>query len=117
MTERLIQNDNLPDQEFEIYDDDGAAVNITGATINFYFTNNNTGTVVNNGHTAMTITDAVSGECKYVWDNHTPASPVDLATAGKYTAEIEVTFVSGLIETVFDTFKYYVRQELGPVAP
>ncbi len=114
MTERLVQNDNLPDQEFEIYDDDGSRVNIAGATVNFYFVNDEDGTTANTGHTAMTITDAANGECKYEWDNHAPASPVALATAGDYTAELEVTFAGGDVETVFDTFKYIVRQGLGP---
>jgi len=108
----LVQNDNRPDQPFTIYDDTGTVVNLTGCTVKFFFRNDNSHIVVNLAHATMTLTDAANGIVKYVWDNHAPLAPFDLATAGEYTAEIEVTFPDGTVETVRDTFAYHVRQEV-----
>jgi hypothetical protein len=116
LTEYLVQNDNKPDQEFVLTTEDGNAQNLTDTTVNFYFMNDNSREIVNDGHTEMTITNAAAGECTYVWDNHSPDDPVDLATPGGFTAEVEVTLSDGKIQTVYDTYKYHIRQELGPVA-
>lgn len=117
MTTYLVQNDNQPSQVFTLADDTGTVVVLTGCTVNFYFKNNSSGSVVNDQHTLMTIVDPLAGIVQYVWDNHLPLTPCDLATPGEYTAEIRVTYPDGTLETAYDTFKYHVREKIGPVVP
>lgn len=109
----VVQGDNKPDLNFTIKDADGVAINITGCTINFYFRKKATVTVINSGHTACTITDAPNGKCKYVWDNHSPVSPVDLAGEGEHEGEVEITYAGGDIQTVPAILKIFVRGQFA----
>ena len=80
-----------------------AVVVITGATCKFYM-KRGTATVIN-GRTC-TVSDGPNGQCTLAWES------ADFATAGQYTGELEVTFSTGKIETVYQRYDISVRDAL-----
>lgn len=112
----LVQNDNKPDLLFTITNrKTGAAIPLAGHTINFYFTRKNKTTLINSGHTACSEVQPANGICKYVWDNHDPASPEDLANPGEFEGEVEITYSTGKVETYPEDrkFTFDVREEIA----
>ena len=84
------QNDTKPDIQVTINDDQGTAVDVSGASIKF-FMNDSTGTNKVDGTGA--IVTAASGIIKYVWQTN------DLDTVGVYDAEFQITFSDSSILT------------------
>lgn len=107
----LVQGDNKPDLNITIKKANGDPVDISTATINFYFRKKGSATVVNTSHTGCTVTDGPNGKCTYEWDNHAPITPLDLAGEGDHEGEVEITFATGDIQTVPAIIKLFVRGE------
>ena len=101
---KIVQNDTKPYLEFEITQD-GAPVDLTGATVKFYMKDATTGSVKING-SACTITDATKGKCRYVW------AAADTNTVGTYLGEIEVTFPDTKIQTGYKQMTIIIRDDI-----
>lgn len=86
----MKQNDTAPDLQVDILDGNGAAVDVSGASIVF---NMAAGGVPKVASGAVTIVTAASGVVKYVWQ------AADTTTPGIYEGEFQVTFAGGKIET------------------
>lgn len=84
------QNDTKPDIQVTINDDQGTAVDVSGATIKF-FMNDSTGTNKVDGTGSIVV--AADGTVKYEWGS------TDLDTVGVYDAEFQITFSDGSILT------------------
>lgn len=102
----LVQNDNKPDLLFTVTDSDNNAVDLTNCTVDFHFRVAGGDTLKNSGHTTCTITDAGAGECKYEWGNN------DLDTVGSYEGELQVTYPTTKVQTVYTLFEFEIREEL-----
>lgn len=88
----IKKNDTSPDLQATLTDADGAAVNLTGATVRFHMRlpGASSAKVDAAGSIVGTATDGVA---KYSW------SAGDTDTAGVYEAEFEITYSGGGIET------------------
>jgi hypothetical protein len=102
----LVQNDDKPDLIFTITDSGGSAVDLSGSTVDFHFTEQGTSTLKNAGHTTCTLTDAANGVCKYEWGSG------DLDTVGIFEGEVQVTYASSKVQTVYAKFDFEIRDEL-----
>lgn len=71
----------------------GAAVDLTGATVKLKISNS-TGTRTNDAHNACTITGATAGTASY------DVQTGDFPSADTYTADTEITYGTGEVETV-----------------
>ena len=89
MTFYIKQNDTSPSMLATLQDANGVAVDLTGATVNFYMGNIN-GNVVTS---TATIVNAEAGLVRYDW------VALDTADSGMYQAEFEVIFIGGTKET------------------
>lgn len=103
-TIKIVQNDTRPPLEFEIAQE-GAPVDLTGATVKFYMKDATTGSVKING-AACAITDATKGKCRYAW------LAVDTNTVGAYLGEVEVTFPDGKIQTGYKQITIVIRDDI-----
>ncbi len=88
MAELLVKNDTGRKLQLTLQDD-GAAVNLTGATVNLHYRIAG-GTVKT---AAMTLTDAVNGVAEYQF------ATGDLDVAGSLDYEVQVTDSGGKITT------------------
>lgn len=103
---KRVQNDTGPDFPFSVARPDGTVPDLTGATVNFII-QAPSGTVTNTGHQACTMTDLVTGEGYYSF------LAGDLAEAGDYTCDLQVTDAGGKIETVQKPITINARAEAG----
>lgn len=103
----ITQNDTYPPIRGVCKDEDGVAVDLTGATVKFIMqpTNDETDTV----NASAAVEDAPNGVVSYSWQAG------DTATEGIYYAEFEVTHSGGGIETFprESPLSIRVRAELG----
>lgn len=85
---------------------DGAAINLTGATVSICFKHLVNGTAWKR---TATVTSAVTGQVSYT------LIPADTETAGDYKVEWEITFSGGTILTVPDNDYHLLRilEDLG----
>lgn len=111
MPTNLIQNNTLPVLDFTVYNSAGGTVDLSTATVNFYFRQVNSTTLANSGHTACTPVDAGNGVMRYSW------AGTDLAVAGDYEGELEVTFASEDIQSIYEIYEFNVRPEFNPDPP
>jgi len=104
---KLVQGDTRPALVCNITDNTtGAAVNITGATVVLKF--RATGAATLQATVPGTITDGVNGQVTF----YPAAAPAMLeGEAGDYEGEIEITFVDGQVQTVYDPIKFRVRED------
>lgn len=91
MTFNIKQNDTSPALEATCLNEDGAPIDLTGATSVRFHMRNATGTVVLDED--MLVDDATGGIVVYVWD------AADTAVVGRFQAEVEITFSNGRVET------------------
>jgi hypothetical protein len=103
-TIKIVQNDTLPVLNATI-SQDGAAVDLTGATVKFYMVNSETSAVKING-VACSIISATLGQVRYSW------AAIDTDTVGNYLGEFEVTFPSGKIQTGFKQVPIVIRDDI-----
>ena len=99
-----IVEDNDMQINFTIKDQDGVAVNLSGATVTMYYKNERTGTKYSK---SCAIDDAINGTC------HANLTPTDVAEGGQtYKAEIKVVTVDTKVYTAYDTFTFYTREKV-----
>jgi hypothetical protein len=85
---------------------DGTAVDLTSATdVTLIIKNKGTGTITQAGKSA-TITSASGGTISYV------ADATDFPLAGKYVADIQVTYSGGGVERLYGQATWKVRSKI-----
>ena len=72
---------------------DHTPINLTGATVRFFFRHADSATAAVSGST-MNVTDATNGKVEYRW------AVGDLATPGNYIAELRISFADATIQSV-----------------
>lgn len=81
----LKQNDTLPAIQYTFLDEDGDAINLTGATVKIYMQNATDGTTKIDGG-SCTVTDAANGVVTYSW------ADADVDESGLFWAEFVADF-------------------------
>lgn len=94
-TYTVKRGDTVPVVTDTLLDSTGAAVNLTGATVKFHMTTWDRSAVVANAAATGPNGGALdaTGQVQYAWASG------DVAAAGVYKAEWEVTFVGGKVES------------------
>lgn len=100
---KLVKADTAPRVNFTLKMD-GAAINLSGATVRFKF--RKLGSTSNIFNRTCIIADAPNGKCYYDWQSG------DLANTGTHVGEVEVTFADGKVQTCRDVLRFNVRDEL-----
>jgi hypothetical protein len=91
MTFNIKKNDTSPSMLATLQDANGAAINVTGASVRFHL--RAIGSQVVKVDEAATIVTPLEGIVRYDW------SASDTDTVGSYQAEFEVTYADASIET------------------
>ena len=99
----VFKSDKLYDINFTLKDANDVVVDITGATL--LLKAQKEGAVANKFSSAMVIVSGVAGTCKY------NVGATDFDSAGRYYAEIEVTFGGGKVVS-FGNITIIVEPEL-----
>lgn len=87
----IKQSDDDPVISATLTDDEGAAVDLTNATVDFHMAEPRGGQTVVDA--SATIVDAANGDVEYQWASS------DTSKAGRYRAEFQVTYSDGDVET------------------
>jgi hypothetical protein len=109
---RLKEGDQSPTIKYQLQDEQGDPVDITGfQEVRFLMRPQTSSSLTvdadtNNG---VTVTDAANGIVKYEWDSS------DTDTSGSFKAEWEVAFSGGDKETFPNTeyIDIYIQRDLG----
>ena len=104
---KLVQGDTRPALVCNITDDTtGLPLVITGATVVLKF--KLVGATSLQATVPGTVTDGPNGQVVFY-----PASAPEMlaGAAGDYEGEVEITFVDGQIQTVYDVLKFRVRED------
>lgn len=88
---KIVQGNKLYDINFSLTNNDGTALDLTGATL--LFNVQRPGLATNKFSGSMAIVSAAAGTCKYTVQDG------DFDEKGRYYAEIQITFGSGQILT------------------
>jgi hypothetical protein len=102
----LVQGDsNRPQVQATITDENtGNVVDITGATVVMKF--RMVGSTTLQDTIAGTVTNGVGGVCVF------PMTALSMSgDPGNYEGEIQVTFASGGVQTVYDPLKFRMRED------
>lgn len=97
-----VQGNTSPDLAITLWRE-GQPINLTGVTAVILILTGSTGSVTNTGHQTCTVTDATGGKISY------SVTTGDFATAGNYSGEVQVTFASGKVEKIYETFSVKAR--------
>ena len=103
MTFYLKQNDTAPSIRANLKDGDGAAIDLTGASIRFHMRTIG-GTTSKVDAAGYVISPPASGSVQYNWVG------ADTDTVDSYQAEFEVTYSDGTVETFPNDS--YIRVEI-----
>ena len=103
MTFFIKQNDTNPALKATLKDGDGTVINLTDASVRFHMRKIDSTTSVVDA-AASVVSPATSGIVQYAW------SGSDTASAGMYSAEFEITYGDGKIETFPNSD--YIRVEI-----
>ena len=106
----LVRNDTGPDLTLMLYDSiSNSPVDVSGsATVRMYIRlEGQTGTPTIKTVTATKPNGGADGVVNYQW----PVGTWD--TVGYYEAEVEMTLGSGIVQTVPDKLRFYVRDQIG----
>ena len=87
-------------------EDDGSAVDLSEATVRFKFRKKGTSTVLTTLTPVSGSEDAANGIVIFQF----ASGDLDV-DKGYYEGEIEATFDTGLIETVYEVTQFYVRED------
>lgn len=90
MAFNLKQNDTFPSMEAVLLDGNGFPVDLTRASVRFHMRNAAGAVVIDE---AAIVTDEVAATVAYYW------TAADTQTVGNFSAEFEVTYQDGNIET------------------
>lgn len=105
---RLVENDSKPDIDWILRDrETNAVIDVTNATVKLYFRAIGS-TTLKATKTLTKPNGGGDGRVRCTW------SAGDLNTPGEYEGDIEITFLGGTIQTVFEKQFFRVRSEVGP---
>lgn len=104
----LVKNDNGCRIKATVTrSDTGLAVDLRDAIPKLKFKKKNTGSILSNiTSSGVSDSDKLLGICEFVF----AAADLNI-NSGDYIGEIEVTFGSGSIETVFEELEFKVRED------
>jgi hypothetical protein len=106
---KYVQGDTGPQIRVTLTnDDDGAAVNLTDATVTLHFREAGAESVLFSRNFFINPDTASTGVAVLQW----AIGDLDVA-AGTYEGEIEVVRDSGLRETLYDKLKFKVREDFA----
>jgi hypothetical protein len=105
---KLVQNDTGPQLRFTIQDTlTGAATDLTSATVVMHFRAANTTTALFTRQ-ATIIPPATAGVAVLQWqDGDLDVEP------GDYEGEVEVTFPTGIRETIYNILQFVIREQIA----
>lgn len=107
---RLVRNDTKPQLQLTLIDEStGGPIDLTGASVSFHMAStdpNDTDVLVREA--VVPAPTAAQGVAILVWGE----GDLD-KDAGQYRAEVQVTFPSGNIQTVYDFLRIRIRDELA----
>lgn len=103
MTFYIKQNDTNPALKATLKDGDGTVINLTDASVRFHMRKVGNDTSVVDA-AATIVSPATSGIVQYAWTGS------DTANTGLYSAEFEITYGDGKIETFPNSD--YIRVEI-----
>lgn len=105
---KLVQNDTGPAITVTLTDDSGVAVNVSAAgdVVKFYFRAVGSATVKNT-ITCTKPNGGADGVVKISW----PVGALD--TVGAFEGEIEITFDTGVVQTMYEKLKFHVRAQVA----
>lgn len=107
MALKLVQGDTGPQIKATITrDDTGELVDLSDATTRLKFRRRGSGTVLFT-LTAEAVEDLATGDAIFV-----PGAGDLNLPPGNYEAEIEVTFNSGVVETVYELLTFELREDM-----
>lgn len=103
----IKQNDTSPSLGAYLKDPDGVAVDLTDAVVVFNLRDRFKTLLIDNA--SVEVLDAVAGHVRYDW------KPEDTATAGDMSAEFEVTFNNGTIQSFpnHQDIRVRIREQVG----
>jgi hypothetical protein len=104
---KLVQGDTKPALVCNITDEiTGNAIALTGATVLLKF--RAVGSATLTATVTGSVTDGANGQVAFY-----PASAPEMLAgeAGDYEGEIQITFVDGTIQTVYDLLKFKLRED------
>lgn len=101
---RLVQNDTRPIYQFAIRRKDKTIPDLSGATVDFKM-KAPSGSIINAAHTGCVITDTDRAEGYYAFQSG------DLAEAGTYECDLQITFSPSEIQTVRESIQLDVRED------
>lgn len=104
---KLVQGDNRPYIRVSLTNADGTPLDVSagGTTVQVLFRQSGTTSVLS----TLTCTKPNGGADGVVQFNF-PGTTLNV-TPGSYEGEIQITFADTTVQTVFDTLKFYVRQQ------
>lgn len=109
MTIQLVQNDTGPDIEVTVYDvTSNAPIDFSNAgdVVRMHFASED-GLVAPISIVGTKPGGGSDGRASFSWPGGA------LAVAGTYEGEIEITFVSGKVQTVPEKLRFVVREEIA----
>lgn len=102
---KLVSGDTGPQLKVTLTDEvTNAAINLTGATVKMYFRAVDTVEVLDT--LIGTLINPTAGEVIFEWNPDT----LDVDEAA-YEGEVEVTFPSGMVQSVFLPINFFVREQ------
>ena len=102
----LVKNDSAPQIKVTLTrEDDGTAINFVGGSCKLKFRKKDT-TVVLFTLNAPTTDDFANGEAVFGFSS----SNLD-QDAGYYEGEVEITYSTGAVETLFEILEFYLRSD------
>ncbi len=108
MTFYLVKDDNAPQVKATITrEDDGAIVDLTGATVRLKFRKKGTTTTL---FTLTGVNDPNTNYAKGIVLFNFGATDLDLAS-GFYEGEIEITYSAGTVETIYELLNFQLRAD------
>lgn len=106
-TIKLVKDDTAPDVDVQLVDAvTGLPINVSNAgdVVRMYFRQEGSSTIKAT-ITATKPNGGADGIVRFAW------SAGDLDTAGEFEGEIEITFNTGKIQTIFETIEFSVRAD------
>lgn len=105
----LVRGDTGPQVQLTLYDaQSGNPLDLTGASADLHFRAVGSTTVLFSRALTIPGVTAAQGLAVIAWG----ATDLDQA-AGDYEGEVEVTFASGIIQTVYDTLQFRIREQFA----